>query len=138
MTGGANINQETRSGRTPLHEALRCNHLTVVEKLIIDIKIVLNYVPGRAEKQRTPLMMAVMHGSNEALEVLLTKVVCFSLHYLILFLYMIIDTLTPRALLNFYFFRFFTNIIILYIFIYTLCLFLGTERQKANRRGFTF
>ena len=82
MTGGANINKETRSGRTPLHEALRCNHLTVVEKLIIDIKIVLNYVPGRAEKQRTPLMMAVMHGSNEALEVLLTKVVCFSLQEL--------------------------------------------------------
>ena len=75
MTGGAKINQETRTGRTPLHEALRCNHPTVVAKLIIDVGIGLNLIPQRTEEPRTPLMTAVLNGSVEALEVLLTKVI---------------------------------------------------------------
>jgi ankyrin repeat protein len=46
-----------------------------VAKLIIDVGIGLNLIPQRTEEPRTPLMTAVLNGSVEALEVLLTKVI---------------------------------------------------------------
>ena len=73
MTQGANVNFVTRSGRTALHEAMRSNHPKVVETLLLDDNLDLNRMPASSAKLRSPLMVGVANGSDEALSALLRK-----------------------------------------------------------------
>ena len=73
LTQGANVNFETRSGRTALHEAMRCNRADVVETLLLDAALNLNRMPSSSANLRSPLMMGVASGSDDALSVLLQK-----------------------------------------------------------------